>query len=437
MTHLRLFGSAGLIVAGRVAGSLLTLYYTLLLVTVAPADEIGRAFTALSLGFVLSVAASLNVEAGSIRFLPLYLGQGRPGAAAGFVRLCRRITLAACLVLVPVAVALAALQGVETLGPYLLGLAAAPFMAHARINSRHANALGLVLRGALPRLLLRPALLSAVLTGCAASGTTLSASAVMGVFLAAAILTALLQRALIRSAMHFDGAAPDQGEARDWLGLGLLLGPMLLLNEYGRDIVILSGSLVLPPAEVARLGIALSLVGTLGFALTAVDMVVSPRLSRALLHTGPAAAARLLTASGAIKLAGLLAGAPLGYLLLPPLLRLMGGGYGDLGGLYLALLPIPFAMALCGPGALVLNILGHRWALFWASLAGALLLVAAVAAGGLGWGLTGAVTGAVTGTTAYHLALLLLSLRRAGTDPTLLATVTLRAARAATPRPAG
>ncbi len=417
----RLLGSAGLIVGARVAGSLLTLFYTLLLATVAPAAEVGTAFGALSLGFILSVGASLNVEAGSIRFLPLYIAEGRTGDAAGFVLWCRRVVLAvSAVVLVPAALWFA--FGAESAAvPYLLSLAAAPVVANARINSRHATALGLVLQGTLPRILVRPLLLSGVFGICALAGVTVGATAIMATFLAASCLAASLQWLLIRHAMAFrKEAVPRFAAAREWSVLGLMLVPMLLLGEYLRDLVILSGSLVLAPPELARLGIALSLIGVLSFGLTAVDMIFSPRVARALVKDQPREAARLLTLCGAGKLAALAVGGPVAWLLIPVALRLMGSAYAGLETTFLALALIPLSMAVFGPATLVLNVLGHRRELFAGALAGGLVLVAACVAGGHFGGLRGVTLGAALATAAVQALFWALCRRRTGVDATVL-----------------
>ncbi len=425
----RLFGSAGLIVGARVTRSLLTLFYISLLAGVAPAEEVGRVFAALSAGFLLSVVASLNTEAGSIRFLPLYFEKDRREDAAGFILYCRYVVLAVCALFLTAA-GLAFLAGYrpEGLGPYFFSLAAAPVIANERINSRHATALGRVLQGALPRILVRPILMSVTLSICLAYDMTLDATTIMGIFFAASCIGATIQWLVIRHAMAFrKEVTPTFGEARGWSTLGVMLSPMLVMNEYMRDVIIMASSLVLAQSDLARLGISLSLVGVLNFGVTAFDMIFSPRISKAIAQDKPRQAARLLTFCGAAKIAALSIGVPLAYVLLPYVLDLMGSEYQGIEFLFLILVFIPLSNALFGPANVVLNITGHRWELLLGAMIGLGLLVVLATLGGVQAGLTGVAVGAAAGMTGYQIVLYVLCRMRAGIDTTVLS---MRVARA-------
>lgn len=426
-----LMGGAGLIVGSRVAGSLLTLYYTFLLTSVAAPEEVGRAFAALSTAFLVSVVASMNVESGSIRFLPMYFEAGRKADAAGFVLFCRYLTIVALGLLVLVGlILLLAGRDLGLLGPYLFSLAAAPIMANTRINSRHATALGLVLQGTLPRILVRPILFSALLLGCVALDVELSATWVMAFFLVIAAATAAMQWLFIRHAMTFrKEVKPSYSEAKDWMGLGLLLVPMLVLNEYTRDISILSASVVLPAEGIARLGIALSLIGVLSFALTAVDMIFSPRIARALVQENVTRRNRLIALCGAMKLAGLTVGTPIAIMLIPTVLRLLGSEYESVRETFLIFIPMIVALGFFGPANMVLNVLGRRWELFWATLAGTAALFGASVIGGRLAGLDGVALGITVASTLYYALLCFICRFRFGIDTTIFAALALRRGR--------
>ncbi|MGB3407806.1 MAG: hypothetical protein WBA67_09955 [Jannaschia sp.] len=427
----RMFGNAGLVLAARVSGALLTLLYTFLLTGVAPPDEVGRAFTALSAGLLLSVVASLNVEAGSIRFLPLYFEKKREVDAAGFIIWCRRTVLVVCVTLVlPAAAFLFWWRGTEDVWPYLLALAAAPVVANARINSRHAVAVGLVLSGTLPRILVRPLLMTAVLGTGTLMGWELTATEVMAAFLAASCLAAGLQWILIRHAMAFrHGVTPRFAEARDWTVLGLMLSPMLVMTEYMRNLIIIAASLVLSAPDIARLGISLSMISVLNFAVGALDMVFSPRISRATAQDHPLERARMLMLCGAGKLAGLAVGVPLAWLLIPVALGLMGGAYEGVEEMFLILALIPISKAVFGPTSVVLNITGHKGVLLWVSVAGAAGLVVAVLVGEAIAGQNGATGGAALATVAYHGLLFAVCRSQTGIDTTVLSLFWERRAR--------
>ncbi|MEM7630711.1 MAG: hypothetical protein AAF227_01655 [Pseudomonadota bacterium] len=418
----RMFGTAGIVLAVRVSGTLLTLTYTLLMIGVAPPEEVGHAFAALSAGFLLSVVASLNVESGSIRFLPLYFENDRKADAAGYVFWCRRTVLVmTAALMVPAVAILIWRNGLETMGPYLLSFAAAPIIANGRINSRHGIALGLVLRAALPRMLVRPVFMTAALGSANLLDLDLNATQIMGAFFVASSLATGLQWVLIRHAMTFRHEVdPSYKEARDWVPFGLMLSPMLVMNEYMRNLIILTSGIVLMPADVARLGISLSMISVLNFGLNAFDMVFSPKISRATAQEKPQRRAKLLSACGAGKLAALVVGVPLAWLLIPYVLGYMGKDYAGIEDVFLALAIIPASKAIFGPANLVLNVTGHKKILFWCALIGAVGIVVGTLAGHAIDGTRGVIIGAALAAAFYQALLFTMCRLRTGTDTTVL-----------------
>lgn len=418
----RFAGRAGIIVICRVTGALLTLAYTFLLAKVAPASEVGTAFAALSLALLLSVVASLNVETGSIRYLPLYLEKNQRADAAGFVKYCRYVVLGMCGIGVILGIPYVWIWDDGSLHrAFLVALIVSPVAANTRINSKHATALGLVLQGTLPRILIRPLLFTVVLLVCDGAHIKLTATEIMVVFLATTVLTSILQWRLIHHAMEFCRDTTAQfSERRDWTTLGLMLIPMLLMAEYMRNIVILSSSLVIPDAAVAQLGISLSLVGVLSFGLTAIDMTLSPLIARALVNDNRRRASRLLMFCGIAKLGGLAVGIPLFYVLVPHAVALLGPEYAGIEKGFLILVMIPFSKALFGPANVVLNVLGLRRALFWSTLTGGLVLLAATLLGGMLYGLTGVMLGAAGAMFAYSAMQSVISHRYASINTTFL-----------------
>lgn len=421
----RLFGSASIILAVRVSGTLLTLAYTLLMIGVAPPEEVGHAFAALSAGFLLSVVVSLNVEAGSIRFLPLYFENDRQADAAGYVFWCRRTVLVlSTVVMLPVLAVLIWNKGFAELGPYLLSFAAAPIIANGRMNSRHGIALGLVFRAALPRMLVRPVFMTAALGTANLLDMTLDATGIMLAFFVASSLATGLQWVLIRKAMQFRHAVkPSYAEARDWVPFGLMLSPMLVMNEYMRNLIILTSGIVLMPADVARLGISLSMISILNFGLNAFDMVFSPRISKATAQNKPQRRARLLSICGAGKLGALVVGVPLAWLLIPHILGFMGADYAGIEDMFLALAIIPASKAIFGPANLVLNITGHKKILFWCALAGVGGIVLGTLIGHAMGGTVGVIIGAALAAACYQALLFTMCRMQVGTDTTVLSYV--------------
>ncbi|WP_299684381.1 hypothetical protein [uncultured Tateyamaria sp.] len=418
----RLFGTAGIVLAVRVSGTLLTLTYTLLMIGVAPPEEVGHAFAALSAGFLLSVVVSLNVEAGSIRFLPLYFENERKADASGYVFWCRRTVLVMTAgLMIPAVAILIWRNGLAELGPYLLSFAAAPIIANGRINSRHGIALGLVLRAALPRMLVRPVFMTAALGTANLMDLDLSATQIMVAFFVASSLATGLQWLLIRHAMAFrHETKPDYSEARDWVPFGLMLSPMLVMNEYMRNLIILTSGIVLMPADVARLGISLSMISVLNFGLNAFDMVFSPKISRATAQDKPRRRAKLLTVCGAGKLVALVVGVPLAWVFIPYVLGFMGKDYAGIEDMFLALAIIPASKAIFGPANLVLNVTGHKKILFWCALIGAGGIVLGTLAGHAIDGTRGVIIGAALAAAFYQALLFTMCRWHTGTDTTVL-----------------
>jgi O-antigen/teichoic acid export membrane protein len=419
---------AGIIVFARVAGSLLTLAYTVMLAQLVTPGDLGIAFAALSTAFLLSIVMSADVESGSIRFLPLYLGADRVQDATGFVTFGTRIILGSSLVSVLLAAGLYFSWQNEAAAAYTIALVTSPIMAYTRMASRHATALDRILHGLLPRLLVRPLLFVLVIGVCLQIGYRPSAAQVMGLFLAAVVLAAVLQWFLVRPALAFcNGVQPRFSERGTWLLTGVMLMPMLLLQEHMRHLQVVSGSLSLDPAGIAVFTIALSLVGPLGFITSAVDSAFSPRISRAVLQDRPWARARLLSLAGLIKLGALAIGALIAYPLIPFVIDHMGSAYEEAQSLFLILLVMPVAMALAGPGTLIFNILGRRRDLLGVTGLSAAIFFGCITLGGWIGGVTGAGIGCVVATMFYMSTLALFCYHRTGIDCTILALRTFKA----------
>ena len=421
----RLLTRTGVLVGARVCGSLLTLIYTVLLARVTTPAEMGLAMAALSATFLASVIASLNVESGSIQFLVRYLADGQPEKAAGFVVFSRRTVALTSAVALPACLAAWALgpeAASAALPAYAIALATAPIVAITRVYSRHAGALDAVLLGALPRMLVRPALFTLVLGAIWTLGATISAAWVMLLYLAAAVVVIAVQSVLLRARFGFARSpGRDMGAWRLWLRTGVMLAPMLVMNEYMTYLVLGSAALGMPAAAVAGLGIALSLQNIINFSLTAVDMAFGPRLARALVHGHERRRCDLLLAIAALKSAAVLGGGGVVFALKDPILGLFGPAYLGAGDAFAILLLMPLAAALCGPAALVLNVLGRRRELLAGSLVGVVGIAVATPLGGWLAGFDGAAIGATAAVVAHQATLTLLCRRSTGNDPSAFA----------------
>ena len=261
-----LIGRAAVLVGTRFGGSLLTLVYTVLVARIATPEDFGLAMLGLSAALVASIPISLNIEGGSIRYLVAYRQSGASAKARGFLRfnLWVLLGLSGLLVLAAAAAWGAGLLGAATARDrvVLLVALAAPILAVTRVYGRHATALDAVLRGSVPRMLIRPSVFCLVLGVIWASDRTIAADTVMALFLVSAVLTALLQAWLLRGVFTFapDGRA-DISDWRAWVGTGLMIAPLLLMRENLKNVIVVAAGLVLTTAEVGHLALALSVLG--------------------------------------------------------------------------------------------------------------------------------------------------------------------------------
>lgn len=425
-----LLSNAFVIVSARTAGSLLTLIYTVGLARITSPHDMGIAMVAMAMAVLASVFVSLNVESGSIRFLVAYLASGEKAKAAGFVTFGWQVTaIASPMVVVLVLVYVFLLRPEVSGAEYwciLLTLAAAPVLALTRIYGRHATALDAVLRGVLPRLLVRPALFTVAIGVLFWLGLTVSASFVMLLFLVTAIAVFLLQLLLLRSRLGFAvNTRRDISDWRAWLGTGLKLSPMLVMGEFMRDVAIACAAIGMVAEDVASLGIALSIVTLLRFATTAVDIAFTPKIANGLVADDRARSQRLLLAAAALKCLTFLAGAVAIYLLRHPVLGLFGPHYVEAEQATLILLAVPLSAAILGPTALILNVLGNELEILAASLAGLIAIAVAAPLGGHFWGVEGAAAGVAAAVCLQQLALYAWCRRRTEVDPSVFAAMRL------------
>lgn len=418
----RLLGRTASLVAARICGSVLTLAYTLLLARMMAPDDLGLVMSAMSVAFLASVVASLNVESGSIRFLVRYLADGDRPLAAGFVAVGRRIVLASTVLLLPLWAGTWLVGGDGTAATvYAVAFATAPALAVTRLYSRHAGALDAVLRGALPRMLVRPALFTGVLGAGYLLGADAGPLGAMLLYLLAAVLVLGLQARLLRRCLAFAAGPADTGPWRLWVRTGVMLAPMLVMNEYMNYVVLGAAGLGLPAAGVAQLAIALSLQNILGFSVTAVDMAFGPRIAGALAADDRARCRSLLGTAALAKCVAVVGGGGAILALREPVLGLFGSHYAEAASGFLILATMPLVAAVLGPAALVLNILGRRRELLAGCALGIVALGIGTPLGGHLGGLDGAAAGAALGFLAYQAVLYLLCRRATGVDPSLFA----------------
>ncbi|WP_417742494.1 lipopolysaccharide biosynthesis protein [Salipiger sp.] len=414
------------LVGARVLGNVLTLGYTLILARLTTPTEFGLIMTAFAWIMLLSVFLALNLESGSIKYLVQYRESGQPGRAAGFIRL-NRMTIFGLTLLSGLVAALAWWGGAFGDGAAMLGVVAvtvvaAPVVALTRVYGRHASALGQVLRGGVPIMLVRPAVIFLLVALIWLSGARPGLTVYLLLFLAAFTVTALVQALLLRQTFGFAAGVPrEYDEARRWFATGAMMAPLLVLRDNLKHVVVAAAGLVLVPAEVGYLALALSIMAFVYFAMKAVDISISPQLSRAL-HAGQTKrVASLLDNAARLKIAGMLAGTVMIAGFGGMALELFGPEYRASLAPLLILLIIPASDAVFGPAQIVLNVTGRQDVIFWVAGISTVIMVGATALGGVLDGATGAALGAALSYAVQQLILRSVAKTSAGTETSIIA----------------
>lgn len=414
------------LVGARVLGNVLTLGYTLILARLTTPTEFGLIMTAFAWIMLLSVFLALNLESGSIKYLVQYRETGQPGRAAGFIRL-NRMTIFGLTLLSGLVAALAWWGGAFGDGTAMLGVVAvtvvaAPVVALTRVYGRHATALGQVLRGGVPIMLVRPAVIFLLVALIWLSGARPGLTVYLLLFLAAFAVTALVQALLLRQTFGFAAGVPrEYDEARRWFATGAMMAPLLVLRDNLKHVVVAAAGLVLVPAEVGYLALALSIMAFVYFAMKAVDISISPQLSRALHAQQARRVASLLDNAARLKIAGMLAGTVVIAGFGGMALELFGPEYRASLAPLLILLIIPASDAVFGPAQIVLNVTGRQDVIFWVAGISTVIMVGATVLGGALDGATGAALGAALSYAVQQLILRSVAKTSAGTETSIIA----------------
>lgn len=394
-----LFKKAVSLLGARVAGNVLTLAYTLILSRLATPAEFGLVMSGFSWAMLLSIGFALNVESGSIRFLVKYRESEQTALAAGFVRFNRIIITAVSVVL---AVGLATVVGAglvdwtaQWFQIFILASVAAPIVALTRVYARHATALGQVLRGGVPIMFARPAVIFVLVGVVWLLGIQATAVQLLALILVGFVATALLQYWLLRDTFSFlKGAERDFSDRLKWIETGVMMAPLLVIRDNLKHVIVASAGLALAAEDVGLVALGLSIMSLLYFAVKAVDISLSPQLSSACQNDNKPRVAQLIKVAAKLKLAVVTAGILMLAAAGTWLLGLFGSDYTAAWAPMMAVLLIPAADAIWGPAQIVLNVSGQQRKIFAVAGLSTAVLVGATAVGGWLAGAVGAAAGA-------------------------------------------
>jgi O-antigen/teichoic acid export membrane protein len=380
---LRVSGTATVLIAIRLLGTLGTFAYTVLMARMMSPQDFGLIWTLLSAVYLCSYLTTLNIGSVAIREIVKARAAGDDATATGFVVISRRILL---VVTVPAMMGFVGViwwRNPEVLADHWLAVLIAavmiPVMGWNMTNSQQATALGQSVRSQLPRELIRPLVFLVALGSIWVVGVTLNLEEIIALYLLVVVLVAVFQYVLIARFFGFTkGQTPHILGWQRWILSGLMLAPTRLVADQLKSVLIMAASLSLGSAGVAKIAIALNIVNFMNFAITAVELAFSAKTSQSLLAgikagvPGPQMfrATHFIAISGVLKLGLVTAGMLVFWLIMPQLIGLFGPGYGEsLGAAYWFLL-IPASKAFFGNTILIEQIFDHRLEIMISSLLG-------------------------------------------------------------------
>ncbi len=421
--------TSAVLLGGRLLGAALTFGYTIILARIADPAAFGLVMSGFAAAVLLSSLISLNFEAGSIRFLVQYRKEKDVAREIGFLRMSWITVIAATGVLFALGAigwAIGAFDLSETNGQVgALALAAAPWLAVTRLYARHGTAIGHVLRGGLPVNLFQPGLVFLLLALVWASGYAIGSVGLMQQFLGAIVVTAGLQFLLLNKALRapvkaFESVRANFDAWRIWFKTAGYMAPLHVMRNNLKHVAVLSAGLTVSSEGVAPLAIALSFMALFLFAVKAVDLAMSPRISRALQAQDHTEATSLLASAALAKAAICVLGFVVLVLVGDVVIRIFGEAYSSAFVPLLILTAIPASEAIWGPAQLVLNVSGRQNIVARLAMVSGFFVVVAIAVGGLWGDATGASAGLAFGYCLQQALLHRMSRREVGIETSIL-----------------
>ena len=353
------------LVLARVIGMLFGLVLMIFLARSLPPAQLGIVTLCFSTALIGGLLLSGNIGAGAVRFVNAYANTDKAGLAGAYIKFGHRFVLRSavtiwfllCIALLgarfgwlpPLPLAIAA------------GLLVAPLFSWLRVEGANVAATGEVVRAALPGTLLRPALMMSAVLLLFRTNQSVGAEAVLVLYGVTLGVVLLLQWPFFRPVLQplqLTSTAAPADVRRSWRSVGLdLLIPTLFL-ELSVDIIVLAAATVLPPAQIAALGIVLRIQAMILFGVTSINMVVSPRIAQAHSAGDRATVNHLLLISSHMKLWPALLAWIVMWQFGQPILGIFGQEYQAYLVPLLIVSVTPILMALIGPIVLFVTVLG-------------------------------------------------------------------------------
>lgn len=383
-------GPAGLLIAARTSGAVFTFLLAIIVARTLPIAEAGLMLTWMSAAMLATVATSLNMEAGSIRYLKNVIVGGAADEGRGYLKFVNGFTLIWGFVF-----AILVFLGYRVYsGEYNLAVAffcaSMPIFGLLRVNRLSGLALGFALQSTVPNQFVRPFLLWLAAGAAWLVGHPFGSTGLAAAFLLVAILTYAIQHFVVAKAFaSLRQAKADMRSWRSWLATGLYFSPALLLTEhypFFLNVVAVSG---LGEADIARLNVVLRLMLVIALVEQGLLGAATSILAKAYYSEDTERLKEILGFYTCVNFAMIALGA-IGMVLVGHIiLGFFGSAYIEAWPALVIFTAGRTAFAATGPSVLLLNITGGHTYLMMTSIAAVVATALPLAWIGPTWGLEG------------------------------------------------
>ena len=345
----------------RLAGASAGFVFQLCLARIMSPKDLGIFFSASSLAAILGIVATQGYPSIAARFVSRYSERRKDRWLSSFLSWSKRemVRFSGAVAILLTAVAIS-WPGIE---PDLrLSLIYAGLCVPATSALTAMAALGVAQRklfaGLLPDLLLRPAMLAALVGSILFFEKGLKASEAMLVFVAVTIGVAVLQYGLIKPPR----SAPEKVSRlmRHWRREAWTLLAVMLFTSFFGDLVIVSAAPFLKAADVAAFGLSIKIAMIVGFGVQIAHQIMLPHLADAYARRRPQESTHALLNGMLFPVMFTSAAVLLTALFGKPILRLYGPQFEYAAGPLLLLVGCQLVRALGGPSQNVLTLEGRQ-----------------------------------------------------------------------------
>jgi O-antigen/teichoic acid export membrane protein len=420
---MRLFSTASLLSAARIAGALAGFVTQVVLARALHASALGLFFSVTSMAALVSLVAAHGYPAIAARFLSRYRKQGHQQWVAAFITRARRDAALYVSLAVAGVVAFALLWPGLSQEARFATVAAAlsvPASAAIRINGALAATLRRFALSYLPDTCIRPFLLLAGVAVLLAVGVPLTASGVTWLLTGILSGLALGQYLVLARDMPLRVSAPGPAPVRlikIWQREAKPLIVVALIIYFFADVDILMVTPLLTSAQTAVIGLCLKLAMLVGFAVQVAHQVAMPDLAEARARKDGQALREALIKALGFPLLITFAATAAAILFGEHLLAIFGSEFTGAKWPLVILMASQLARAAFGPSVSLLTVVGAQKEN--AALAIAALVVLAIANVVLAplYGVLGAALAVVLATLFWLIATAIV-LDRLGVHPT-------------------